>query len=451
MIRETCWPELDPIPREYRRLGVRGDASLPTTTIEIAVDTSLGSLDDGGLALTYLRQLTNFSSKVRVWHHTDRDPKPGEYHLDTTKQFPGVISVDADGPRRISLTAARPSPGTDSWLQSMGVPEEDFTTYYLAVAAQDVGAVLFVTTRDGLLQSNRVKRRARLVTPEEALSVIGLHMRISGEVLFAATPSFRDTAHASWAPLILTKRLLPDAWRIMRQQTAWTPLLGSSLNRLESILQLRDDILAESAPYVGRGRLRTVEAFEFMALMCDGGLDSLARSVNIALGLGLKPQDCGWRKAKFRNALQKAAPTVSAALDDPLVKYTIDLLAALRNTVHSEPYGVASVQNGHSPTQTPALVLPDESFDQFEPIAVALDRSNQWRHLVADICLLNPVALANDLIQMLIYTYRNVIESMPWPGVDLADQPDEAAQTGRPPDIFSDFYQERAALLYGLG
>lgn len=450
MITEIHWPTLKGTSRARYESPRPTKADKVGPPLQAAIDPGLTLDADKHEAIHYLSQLSHDNSSVQTWRPTSRYPRPGEYRVNNSGAIPVVEYITSDGARCTTVTGARRSSQTDSWLQSKGVPDQDLDAYYFALGAQDVGASFFVTSRSSLLGTPDLRLRTNAVSPHEALSVIGLSMRLSGTILLGATPIFRDRVHTSWAPLIMCKRLLPEVWRLLERKSDWAPLLASASNRIESVLQLRDDILAESLPFLPSGRLRTFEAFEFMALMSDATLDSLARSINIALHLGLKPQDCGWRKRAFLSSLERAAPRLRATLARPQVAATISLLATLRNTVHSEPYGIATVQDGHAPYAVPALLLPPESTVDFEGIARSLGLQDHWRTAIQDMYLLDPTALANDITRLLVNTCDEIIASTPWPNPEVPSTTRISNPREPHTSIFSDFFQERIALLYGL-
>ena len=81
------------------------------------------------------------------------------------------------------------------------------------VADQGVDADIYITRREYLMHADWVTRSATICTPEEALTIIGLYLRLQSEYIVAQIGNDQLRMNRGMFIWVGTRELLPEAWR----------------------------------------------------------------------------------------------------------------------------------------------------------------------------------------------------------------------------------------------
>lgn len=219
-------------------------------------------------------------------------------------------------------------------------PYQARTRQIYAEIATALHADILVTDNEfALAKPNRLSAFA--VGPRESLAIVGLHQRLRGIVainrdLFDGVLATWQVEHAQAWSMIPTLRDLFDH-TFKSGDDAFLDLIRASGNRLKRVLDLRDRLLFESVHPNEPTLFGEPEALvEQIALNLSGMLDALARAMNVALGLDIRPANCSLARRDFQGKLSEP---VQRILKEPVSVAVMTLVRELRNTIHHEDLG----------------------------------------------------------------------------------------------------------------
>ncbi len=263
----------------------------------------------------------------------------------------------------------------------------------LALCAADAAqADLLISERPYLYEAGfRFKRGVQIVTPNEALATVGLYLRSQGEYWVWATPDGKGRAIFNRGLLywVASRALLPEGWRWMtacvRHSAAaaddtLTHYAGSAHHRLAQALSSRDDLfVAMNQPQDNDTADQALHAFDSILLSLSGAMDVTARVLNVVLGHPISPKNVSWRRDPWRRELRRACPSAAQLADSPEFRGLVDILGALRNTIHGAALPPLAISGKRASVRTDTLVgLPDEDLAELLQAMDAMGGQTTW-------------------------------------------------------------------------
>ena len=124
-------------------------------------------------------------------------------------------------------------------------------------------------------------------------------------------------------------------------------LAQTGLERFQRVLQIRDrlHIAAKAEPTSTRFDEATFE-LETLLLFLSATFDATARVAHV-IYLGGSYEEAGWRRGPWLDRLAGQAPDLAAAVaEETHGAEVLQLIGALRNTIHGESMRAATVQQG---------------------------------------------------------------------------------------------------------
>ncbi len=206
------------------------------------------------------------------------------------------------------------------------------------LAHRELRRDIFITMSDYLISKRETFSNQNILTPTEALRVIGLFLRSRNEWTFWMNEK------GSWVTCkesfywILMRHKLPNMWRYHSacvqaggyDSSLWN-LSSSVLNRCYTVLQARDEI---GKQFYGDADHQTIlYHFNYLFLLITGALDAQARIIHENYTFNGPMQSAGFRKDSYLKKLEQI-PALHAVISKPGNKALIELLHSLRNTIH---------------------------------------------------------------------------------------------------------------------
>jgi hypothetical protein len=309
--------------------------------------------------------------------------------------------------------------GGDSEASAYGdLPEEEARARRErdAIAVQACGvadADLFITRREYLqVVSWDLARGIVVVSPEDALPLIGLYLRSQREYLVSRSLDGRWTSRLDdglffW---VGTRELLPAGWRwfsglvVAGADDERLVYLGqSAFQRVQRALRSRDDALRALQQEPNNNTAEeALASLEVILLELMGALDVAARVAHLALGIDGSPYRAAWhRRWSWREAVEAACPELGALVAQGTDNAALlRILSALRNSVHGAALDTLGVSEGLRRTDRYLVGLPH---DDAVTILEAMDQlggRDSWgvEELVPDRFHLDP----GDLIDRML-------------------------------------------------
>jgi hypothetical protein len=338
-----------------------------------------------------------------------------------------------------------------------------------AQVADATGADILISSRPYLYQMTwRATPDVTILTPEEALSVIGLYLRAQGQF-----PVWRNrdglgsiTFNRGLFYWVGTRALLPEGWRWFSAcaQHSHVPgnndellYLGQSvLERVERALRERDSLnISLNRRQSNDTADDTLAALDALTLWLMGAMDATARVAHkICVGDG-EERLAGWQHDKWRKKIEKHSPKLSQLVVPGTDGWHIvNVLRLLRNTVHSSalsPLGVSSLGR----REGTLVRLPREDTASLKHSVNALGGKLLWgvqSVLPSDIHA-DPGLLAEQIVVRVIALLNQLMQATPveqLPGVSL--KPEDLlppADSSGAPGAFDEF--NRRSVLWQLG
>jgi hypothetical protein len=283
---------------------------------------------------------------------------------------------------------------TENHLRSHPSAERDevLRVLLLADAAKEFGADAFVTGSDALLdptQRSRLARDSNAMTVESAVAVVGLYLRLRNDFTYRQDNEFRERFNRRLYFWVLTRELLPNAWR-------WTDAGGqhsqatgddttlqlslSALKRVDHALRARDRVHEQmKLPQNNDTADEALFHLDTFLVFFVSAFDAVAQAAHLIYGLDPgKLHLAGWRRKWRTKQLSIVAPQVSALMDDGApARDALDLLAFLRNTIHGEALSTVARQAGGRPLEN-VLLLPRSQEQALLSIIARHGGNDRW-------------------------------------------------------------------------
>lgn len=446
------WPSFV-VSGDLRREGHAFHPQITWPDLRVVVDPAT-ELDQ--VTSRYIQTLRSRRTGVRIFH----EGSPDSVELDT-------FHVPEDRRNGNGVVVLRHERGTGmhglfslennvqaayNWAAHYGLdPEEARARQIFPEIAAALNADMLITDNTfALARSNR--RSLFAATPAESLAVIGLHQRLQGRVV--VNDAFLDGVLSTWQAehaeawlLISGLRDLFD--RTYQEDNEFLELVRACGGRLKRVLDLRDRLLFESIHPSKASLFGEPEVLvEQIALNLSGMLDALARALNTALRLRVEQNRCSLRNKGFTQQLPPAARSI---LHDTGSRKLMDLIAAIRNTIHHLDLGAGGEGDSRGRTTAQYVAVDKNTAEKVRQAAATLGREDSWiAHDLPELDLMvRPVPVIEDLIERCVAIVQQLAAVIDWPGDRGQRQP---RREGDP----SDWSRYGATLeiirrLYGLG
>ncbi len=233
---------------------------------------------------------------------------------------------------------------------------------------------LFITTSAFLLKNKSKLSELNIYTPSEALKIVGLYLRVNGE--FGWTSHIESNVRFLTTMDIfyefLSRGLLHKSWKYIsglglhNEHKKLLSLGWSVVNRYSRALQARDEIgRLFYMPANSSTKDNMMYHFDYLTLLLTAAFDTQAIIINTVYNLGLKDQDCGFRRERFKTIIRRQPIASNLANLLSTKSDFINILFDLRNKIHS-----ASMEtNFHVPES-----YPDELLERI----YQYDQYNHW-------------------------------------------------------------------------
>ena len=221
---------------------------------------------------------------------------------------------------------------------------------------------LFITTSSFLLSNKDKFGELNIYTPSEALKIVGLYLRVTGEFEWIShiesNVRFLTTMDTFYE--FLSRGLLPKSWKYIsglglhNERKKLLSLGWSVLNRYSRVLQARDELgRLFYMPANSSTKDKMMYHFDYLTLLLTAAFDTQALIINTVFNLGLKDQDCGFRRERFKTIIRRQPITNNLANLLSTKSDFINILFDLRNKIHS----VSMETNFHVPESYPDELL----------------------------------------------------------------------------------------------
>ena len=240
--------------------------------------------------------------------------------------------------------------------------------YKLLKAAENRDIDFYVTDSDFLLKYTPKRVwGTNVVTSDEAISVVGTHLRNRGNFLLEASTDGwlkRSLDRISFYMILrlsilgpLNLSLTPGDAEMVESIKApgalnyrCEQMLKSRDHALVNLLQPRNNSTSDEALYF----------FDMFLLTMGGMLDALAKIADHELSLKSKNFDIGWNKKKWQQRIKGVDKTLyDLASRESRGRSLLDLHAVLRNSIHGERIDALHYRGDSKPEQS-LIVLSGE-------------------------------------------------------------------------------------------
>jgi len=188
---------------------------------------------------------------------------------------------------------------------------------------------IFVTTSQLILNNRNNSKYENARSPLDALKILGLYLRSRDEWVYRISKNTRLHASREFFYWTLARNKLSN--------TAVLSLGGTIKTRCARALQARDEIGRLFYSYGERDlNDRILYHFDYLNILLMGALDAAAVSINEKYKLVKRDNDRGFTRKNFVEKIKSVIPVFEEFLKDEDNKKIIEIVTALRNTVHSE-------------------------------------------------------------------------------------------------------------------
>ena len=219
-----------------------------------------------------------------------------------------------------------------------------------SAASAAVGADIFVTNRDSLLQAKRWEYEPCCRPAQEpqcygaldALSIVGLYLRVQEQYNVGIAPvstcefTSHDQFNFYWRA---ARALLPSiwTWQATGPESRYFDLIVTLANRIEAVLRHRDEV-HRALNQFGRQHATTdaFRSFDSCVLLLMAALDVCARIFHRALQIDGDERGAAWQRPDWLKKASERLPTLRPVLGPgSRGSGLVHLVKALRNTVHT--------------------------------------------------------------------------------------------------------------------
>ncbi|MFF4868469.1 hypothetical protein [Streptomyces sp. NPDC000961] len=333
-----------------------------------------------------------------------------------------------------------------------------------ALIAEGIGADLHITRREYLSgDSGHKGRGVTFCTPEEALPLVGLYLRRQGVFLyFRAVDGFQYRCSERIYFFTGALELLPEIWRWSNACAQHAeasgddslPALSSSLvQRVERVLQSRDDLFAALNSRGSSGMDALLRSLDTALIFMMGALDVSARVAHRVLGVSGAMRNAGWQSPQWLARVSTLAPPLAQVFADGSdAQHLLEILRKFRNSVHSEAITPLSLKDGSAPERI-MVSLPRDDLTVILSSMDALGGRDAWGvdsrwegRMHAD-----PEKILELTFQRVLEILNAIMRETPvetLPGVHLT--PANCAPPNNPSDRYSEMQRQGVRWQLGL-
>ena len=205
---------------------------------------------------------------------------------------------------------------------------------------------LLVTSSTNLLLWEELSfHKVNIVSPADAIALIGLFLRNRGDFCLEQAENFSDSVDAGIFYWINTRDLLPASWSWFsaavssdsKNNNDLIALAGSALHRCQQLLLARDHIHWKSL-ITQNNNSATEQLFymDMLLMAASGAFDVVARVSDYCLGLNTKRHLISWKKEEWQKKLKAACGDLYNSFRKEEIMNTIEIITILRNSIHGE-------------------------------------------------------------------------------------------------------------------
>lgn len=336
----------------------------------------------------------------------------------------------------------------------------------LCVAAADaVGADLLITRRSLALDPPFKLTRGPLavLTPEDAMPVVGLYLRRQGEFIVWRSVDGQGTYQFNRGLfyLVAARDQLPSAWRWMSrcasarggdQSLSW--LTTSLIDRVARSLQARDHL--HSALLQPQDNDVADDALMYLDLILVslmGAFDAAARVLHRVLGLPEEDEfQAAWQRSAWRRRWAPDAPRLAEFMGSGgEAEAALTVLRLLRNSVHGEALSPLAIVARMKRREDTLVGLPRQEREQLEAALDSLGGLDGWgvRALVPDRLHADARVLVERLLPATLKVLDQILHLTPVERLSIPD--DVLIPDGPPPDATEYGEKAREAIRRQLG
>jgi hypothetical protein len=277
----------------------------------------------------------------------------------STDQEEGMLLLEIGAPRPdgetvpVTLNGAQGRLRTAIWAESWigqeasraSDPEGAKRCLRLCEAAECIGADALATYDDYLLGGESAfVERANVVTPDEAVALLGLFLRLRGIFTYAMGDSYSESFDRGLLYWVTTRELLPAGWRWFSacvynaDARGDVDLIGigqSALRRFDRVLRARDRLHEQcQLPADNNSQDEALFYLDVALLQLAGAFDAVARVARHTYALPRNPAP-SWRSENWVRKLDTKAPKLASLVTPGTpVRDVIEIVSLLRNTIH---------------------------------------------------------------------------------------------------------------------
>lgn len=328
--------------------------------------------------------------------------------------------------------------------------------YLLTEAGNGRADALVLASPDGV-QPPGLAERGNVVSLAAALALCGLFLRSRDEGAIDISDHSRHSMSLGTQYFLGARSLLPAGWKWFSACSRANPDVGVAgkgeavLRRFPRCIRARDEILWRAFNPVRKSDQDGILFYaDALLLMLGGCFDAAAAVADAAYLMQSRPENIGWRRARWRKSLQTKAPRLHE-LTEPgtRTRAVIDLVAAARNTIHGDPLRGVESESGSEARHL--IDIPAQTATAIGNCASVLGGATTWAALdeVAHLRMLDPVPFFQVLVPLAAAALDAIMETTDVERLSGVDSDD--LLTGPPTDgLFEPHMTMRVQLLLGL-
>ncbi|OGC95063.1 MAG: hypothetical protein A2W25_04660 [candidate division Zixibacteria bacterium RBG_16_53_22] len=349
MIRRIIWPRQ--LINEAQSPFAKGEGS-NRLKITLHSQSFSNASGDDLRAIEALRELSNLPDIKAADTENGSLPHLAIGETEANADYISVTLEDNESTTRTAIVSPKQWIKISEYLtqKSFGYDPEVqnlFNQVILTRAHHELRHELFITLSPLLLKyrDNNIFREINIVTPAEAIKIVGLYLRSKDNYVIEAHGRGTDSLDRFLFYWVLARHRLPRMWRyfgacVYADQTRrdnTVNLGGSILNRCTRALIARDQMGIQFYSYVGNESIDIIMYhFDYLTILLSGAFDAQARVAYRTYGITKqKERFISFRRQDFIKALDcnGALSLIKVLKDDKFIDLMF-LLSELRNTIH---------------------------------------------------------------------------------------------------------------------
>lgn len=341
------------------------------------------------------------------------------------------------------------------------------TSIVAAAVARSADADAVATNSPFLLETppGRIVQETNPMRPQEAVALAGLYLRLNHDFTIDVQSASAAYFGRHFDYFLLMRELLPAAWRWFSGCGAYKDATGdeepmmvaqSAMARVMGVLRARDRLHGHLQQPSSRADVEEVLFYLDVALLMLGGaLDATAVVAHHVHKLPIKVTTASWSRKDWLKELRGVnAPLADLMKNGTPERDARDMVATLRNTIHSRSLGTISYQ-GPGTSHQQLVVLPPSVEKALQPIVQRQPDPARFglEPLPHGQLHLDPGRYLEALFPRVIETLNAIMDATPveaMQGVNAADlmagPPDEDTDS----NYFRPVVRRRLRLLAGL-